>query len=106
MYYISKRAFVIRPYELKLSLHSLKAKGIDFFMPLLKKVAEELDIKIMIKEELLKKADLKAYKHEADKVDGCMLIHRDDGRLLITDKNGIYDKFIRTMYNKTSKGFW
>lgn len=102
---MSKRAFYLRPYELKLSLHSLNSKGVGFFKPVLKRVTKKLDLKTYIKEEILKKKELKNYSVGDRKVDGCVLIHRDDGRLLITDKNGIYDNFIRKMYNKTSKEF-
>lgn len=88
---------------MKLSLHSLNEKGMEFFKPMLMEVTKKLDLKIFIKEEILKKKGLKNYKMSSDNADGCVLIHRDDGRLLITDKNGIYDNFIRKMYNKTSK---
>jgi hypothetical protein len=75
----------------------------EFFKPLLKHLVEELDLKIMVTEEILKKKETKNYKVKNHDIDGCVLIHKDDGRLLLTDKNGLYDNFIRKMYNKTSK---
>jgi hypothetical protein len=66
-------------------------------------VREELNIKLLSTEEILLKKKLKTYKPMLREMDGCILVHRSSGRLLLTDKNGIYDTFIRKMYNRTSK---
>lgn len=50
----------------------------------------------------MKRKEFKEYSQEINKKseeyqgDGTILIHKNDGRLLITDKNGIYDSFIRS----------
>lgn len=94
---------VLKPYKLKLGVHSINSNGFEFCKPILHRVAEELNIEIEVQEEKLQKKNLKNYKPNSNlKVDGCILVHRDDGRLLMTDRNGIYDSFIREMYKKTS----
>ena len=97
---------ILRPYKLKISVNSITSSGLEFCKPILHRVGEELSIEIEVHEEKLQKKKLKAYKSEFDdtrnRIDGCILVHKDDGRLLMTDRNGIYDSFIREMYNVTS----
>ena len=97
----------MKPYKLRMSVHSTNSSGLEFSKPILHRVAEELSIEIIVQEEKLQKKKLKNYKYLAKagqiKPDGCILVHRDDGRLLMTDRNGIYDSFIREMYKQTSK---
>jgi hypothetical protein len=84
-------------------MHSLKQKTLDFCKPVLRRVQEELNIELLTTEEILLKKNLKKYSPPLRNMDGCILVHRSSGRLLITDKNGIYDQFIRKMYNRTGK---
>jgi hypothetical protein len=35
-----------------------------------------------------------------DGYDGCILIHKNSGRLLLTDENGLYDHFIKYIFEK------
>ena len=62
--------------------------------------------------ELLKKKQFQEYAPENESLlesimfpqkkqsnsDACILIHKGDGRLLLTGKNGIYDNFIRQKF--------
>lgn len=96
-------SFKIKPYKLKLKLHSLKEKDLKLFEPLLTKAAEELDLDLETEQEILKKKNLKNYKPPDDKWDASVLVHRNSGRLLITDRNGIFDTLIHKLFAKTSK---
>lgn len=92
-----------RLYRLTLSIHSLDKKGLDIVEPVIKQAAEDLGIEIILKEEIFKKKELRNYKQPDSKIDGSILIYRNNGRLLVTDRNGIFDDFIRKMCQKTCK---
>jgi hypothetical protein len=79
----------------------LDQKSLDFCSPALERVEEELGLKLEKHCEILLKKNLPNYQPMSKEMDGCLLIHRSNGRLLLTDKNGIYDTFIKRMYNRT-----
>jgi hypothetical protein len=92
-----------KEYKLKITLHSLSQKDLDFSKPILDRVEAELGLKLDRIEEILLKKNLQDYHPKSLEMDGCILVHRSNGRLLLTDKNGIYDQFIKRMYHRTSK---
>lgn len=70
---------------------------------MLERVTEDLGIKVNLHEEILRKKDLRNYQVYKGETDGCILIYKNNGRLLLTDKNGIFDDFIRKMCQKNCK---
>ena len=95
--------YKIRDYNLNIKFFSLSQVCIDYIKPYFEECAEELKLKINISKEILFKSKLKKYSARKEKADCGILIHREDGRLLLTDKNGIYDKFIKEILQKMSK---
>lgn len=97
LYYLPQSKFKIKPYKLSVSLFSTSDK-------LLGKFSEEIDIacaklclpctvaKTKVKKSQLKSA---AFKDESDV---SVIVHKNEGRLLLTDENGLYDALIRQQF--------
>jgi hypothetical protein len=89
-------------YEICLSLHSLNQKDINLIKPILARAADELNLTLSCTEEVLRKSTAKLYQNTFSYSDGSILVHRNSGRMLLTGKNGLYDKVIRELYYKNS----
>lgn len=100
---LSRTQFKIKPYELKLSLHSLNEKHIEMVLPLINQAADELNLKLKIVRDVFKRSSLKNYAPNEENSDASILIHMNSGRLLLTDKNGIYEEMIKKLFIKTSR---
>ena len=88
-------------------------KNMSFIRPFIRMAADDLKLKVNVFEEQLKKRDLRKYKipkpsttygnyfgKQKKVLDATILVHQDDGRLLLTDRNGIYDKFIKERFKE------
>lgn len=60
---------------------------------------EKLSLPVQINKHQIKRADLSEFSCE-DGSDASVILHKNEGRLLLTDKNGLYHELIKTEIRK------
>ena len=99
-FYICKEMYKCRPYEIDIKVFSLDPECIDFMESSIENARKKIKIGVKIKKEIQLKSKLKTIQPDFDDCDGCILIHKNSGRLLLTDENGIYDHLIKLAYDR------
>jgi hypothetical protein len=92
----------IKNYKLTLSVVAVTSRLIDKFSEDIQIACCKLDLPYEIQRHLVKRSELNTYEIK-DQSDLTVVLHRNEGRLLLTDKNGIYDAIIRKEFQAKSK---
>jgi len=89
-----------RKCHVNIGLYSLKEEEMIMFGALVEQISDNLKLSVHYTKTLLKKATLRTTKIK-ENVDACILLHKNEGRLLLTDKNGLYSEFLIEAHNKS-----
>jgi hypothetical protein len=79
----------------QISIMSLKNSDIQVFKQLLQEICQ--DVHLEIKEKLLVKSQLRGIT-TVEQTDLLILLHRAEGRLLLTDRNGFYNDLLSSAF--------
>lgn len=79
------------------SLISLNSSLLDKFSEEVEVVCNKLSLPCKIMKHVVKKRELDSLEIN-DNSDLTVILHKNEGRLLLTDKNGIYDTFLRKQF--------
>lgn len=94
---------------MKINIASLKQSHIEKVKPFLLGSLEDLGVKYEFTSEILLKKNLRNYKLDkksnSEEHNISILIHKVDGRLLITGKSGIYEDYIKSKFQFYSGNF-
>ena len=97
-YYVDANVVNLNSYEIGVNIASLKQDHINKVKPFLIGSLEDLGVSYTFTEEILLKKNLRNYKMKSGQKEGqnmTILVHKVDGRLLLTGKSGIYEDYIR-----------
>ena len=87
---------------MNINISSLKKSNMEKIKPFLIGSLEDLGVKYAIWEEILLKKKLRNYKLDSKsntlEHNISILVHKIDGRLLLTGKSGIYEDYIQTKF--------
>ena len=86
------------------SLISLNNSLLDKFSEEVEVACNKLSLPHKILTHVVKKRDLDDLEVK-DSSDVTFILHKNEGRLLLTDKNGIYDSLLRKQYAEKSKSW-
>ena len=98
--YICREMYKCKPYKVVIKVFSLDSECIDFVKMSVENVRKKIKIDVEIEQEILLKSKLTNIDPNFEDCDGCILIHKNSGRLLLTDENGLYDHLIKLAYDK------
>lgn len=84
-------------YRLAVSLIAISDKLIDKFADEVDIACSKLELPYSIAKHTVKKCDIQTFELKDDS-DVTVILHRNEGRLLLTDKNGFYDSLIRQQF--------
>lgn len=98
-FYLSRTKYLLRQYSLVLSLLSTNEKLLGSFTKEVQLASEKLSLPVQINCHQLKRAELSEYSCD-DSSDASVILHKNEGRLLLTDKNGLYHELIKTEIRK------
>ena len=98
-FYLSRAKYVFKQYSLVLSLLSTNEKLLGSFSEEVQLACEKLSLPVQINSHQLKRAELSEFSCE-DSSDASVILHKNEGRLLLTDKNGLYHDLIKTEIRK------
>ncbi len=99
---IAKNRFEFKPYALNLCIYSLSDKLINEFLPEVDAACKRLGLPFNTTRQSLKKAELANFSKGPDNIDAAILVHRNEGRLLLTDENGLYHNLIQKEFSRLS----
>ena len=99
-FYICKEKYKSKPYKVNIKVFSLDSECIDFMISSIDIVRKGIKLEVETKKETLLKSKLKNIDPDFSECDGCILIHKNSGRLLLTDENGLYDHQIKLAFEK------
>lgn len=80
---------------------SLSDKLINGYLPFIEKACKGINLKYSLNKQILKKRTLSDYK-SMDESDCSLILHKNEGRLLLTDKNRLYDFLIKRELRRKS----
>ena len=100
VFILSKKKYEVKPYSLSLCLYSLSDKLINEFLPEVEVACKRLELPFKLTRNILKKAELQAFKEGPPGIDTAVIIHKNEGRLLLTDENGLYSSLIRKEFSR------
>ena len=100
VFILSKKKYEVKPYSLNLCLYSLSDKLINEFLPEVEVACKRLELPFKLTRNTLKKAELQAFKEGPPGIDTAVIIHKNEGRLLLTDENGLYSSLIRKEFSR------
>lgn len=92
----------VKNYKLILSVVAVASRLIDKFAEDIEIACSKLDLPYEIQKHIVKRSELQTYEVK-DQSDLTVVLHRNEGRLLLTDKNGMYDAIIRKEFQAKSK---
>lgn len=96
LYFIPETKFKIKPYKLAVALYSISDRLISKFAEEVDIACAKLNLPCTVSRIPIKKSQLKTASYE-DESDVAVIIHKNEGRLLLTDENGLYDSIIRQL---------
>ena len=94
MFYLSTTKYEKKQYRLKLSLLSTNEKLMTSFLDEINMASKMLSLPIEVVQHKIRKADLEDYVC-SDSSDALIILHKNEGRLLLTDSNGLYHSLIK-----------
>lgn len=83
-------------------MYSLSDKLLNEFIPEVESACKRLKLPFTTAKVILKKAELANFGSGPDNIDAAILVHRNEGRLLLTDENGLYNNLIRKEFPRLS----
>lgn len=72
----------------------------EFYYNKIVEAEDKRQPKLVFTEELLQKQNLRGYKC-TNKFDICILVHKCEGRLFLTDRNGFYNDLLASQFQST-----
>ena len=100
VFVLSKKKYEVKAYSLNLCLYSLSEKLANEFLPEVEVACKRLELPFKLTKKTVKKAELQAFKEGPPGIDAAVIIHKNEGRLLLTDENGLYNSLIRNEFNR------
>jgi hypothetical protein len=79
---------------LDISIYTVYSNLVPLIMEEIEAGCEKLNLPFNVAKNVLKKSDLAKYKPQ-NTSDLSIILHKTEGRLLLTGENGLYDKLIK-----------
>ena len=99
---MAKNRYEAKQYNLNLVIYSLSDKLMNEFTPEVDAACKRLGLPFKSTRQLLKKSELVNFTTGPENIDAAILVHRNEGRLLLTDENGLYHNLIRKEFSRLS----
>ena len=93
-FYLSNKKFIKREYKIEISLVTVYSSLVPVITEEIEAACERLNLPFKCTNRVLKKSELAGFQPNKSS-DLTIILYRNEGRLLLTGENGLYDRIIR-----------